>query len=260
MNKPDLNRTQAIGLVLIFTALAAFFIPTAWVSAYMDTELVESYRGYEIHYLPNPSVYGVDIGGEVETWPFHGTLEAARDNIDLFVDGPEIIEDYRGGTIYKLPGHTIFWWEDEAQGLKTTTWDTLVNLKKYVDLEFFPNLVYTINSDLGDFLIYQQGHVAPRFWGELGDYSTPEYSNLADAKDAVRAYIVAQGKPEPTEGDETPGTPPADPGETDTGNSSGDDSTDTVGQQLATMKTLVAGVSGSIGLGLFVLGSTKRDD
>jgi len=267
MYKPDLNRTQAIGLVLIFTALAAFFIPSAWVSAYMDSELVETYRGYDIHYLPNANVYGVDIGTEIESWPFDTTIQGSKNRIDNLVDGPETIEQYRGGTIYKLTGYNRYWFE--KGDIKTTGWDTLENLKTWVDLEYYPTLVYTIHSSREDFLIYRQGDENPRYWGELGDYSTLDYSRFAKARDAARAHLKEIGEPRPEPDLENPDavlvdekaeTPPADPGSPDTGNANPDNPADTVGQQLATMKTLVAGVSGSIGVGLFVLGSTKREE
>ncbi len=356
----NLNKKQIIGLILIFTALVAFFVPSAWVSAYWDTEFIESYRGFDIYYFPNINVYGIDVGGDVMDWTYRTNPEACRKSIDLWMDGPIFVETYRDFTIYRIPGYSLYYGESATE--TSNKWDNLDNLKHYIDVVFYPYHIYTIHSDLGDFLIYQQGYPdctpVPVYWGELGVYRTLDYATEAKAKEAARTYIeihteqLPEPEPEPippaqtglegrwwvnnieitnsdqtiilntttmkfrftpTKGSVSSVTISWEGGETDskklskelfssnwkttvslpegtytmtlyaegadgdltlslvefsfnipvtpdTGNANPDETVDTIGDRVQTMKNLVAGVSGSLGLGLFIFGSIKKEE
>jgi len=263
MNNLNLNKSQALGLVLLITALTAWFIPAGWLMAWTpETQFLESYRGFDIYYIDEANVYTVDIGtGEVADWPYFISVRGCKEGIDLWEDGPTFVDDYRGGTIWQMPGYNLYYWESGNE--KTNRWDSLESLINFVDIEYFPNLVYTIHYGNRDYEIFQQGYHDPVFWGELLEYLTPEFGTLAEVKDFIRADLedipIEYDTPDSTDNGE-PATPPEDPGEPDTGNANPDETVDTVGEQIQTRKTMIAGVSGSMGLGLMVLGSIKRDE
>jgi len=258
LDEINVSTKQALGVFFIALSLFTYLGGLAWFSAYWDNELVETYRDYDIYYFPNINVYGIDVGTEPQDWPFNTGLQGCRNKIDLFVDCPETLETYRDFTIYKLPGYNLYWGENTED--KTNTWDNLTSLKTLIDLEYYPNLIYTIHSDLGDFGIYQQGYFNPVYWGMLDGYQTLEYDQVSDAKQAVRDYIEEKTEEIPAPGDETTGDPIEEPGEEYTGNADPDETVDTIGDRLNAQKNLISGISATIGIGLVAIDYGARRD
>lgn len=130
--KPELNRTQTLGLVLLAVSVFTHVGGWQWVLAYWDTSLAEEYRGYEIYYFPNINVYGVKIGQEKpESWPHGSSLDALRSLIDSWMDPPEYIEQYLGWDIYRQANKGYYYATKGEE--ETTLWVRVTQLKDYLE-------------------------------------------------------------------------------------------------------------------------------
>lgn len=132
LEKPELNRTQTLGLILLAVSMFTYVGGWQWVLAYWDTSLVEEYRGYSIYYLPEILVYGIDTGGDVNTWKFAGSTEQARGLIDNWLDSPVFMEEYRGWSIYRESGGSQRAYAVKGDA-KTSYWRYITDLREYVD-------------------------------------------------------------------------------------------------------------------------------
>ena len=144
---------MALGVVLIVLDLALPIILAT--SGYWDHEYVETYRGYDIYFFPEPNVYGVDtLGtnppGEDGSWRFFSEsntrtgLENARAAIDNWVDNPVYVESYNGYDIYREPaGVQRYYGVSKDTGERTSYWTDLSGLKRYID---GPQGYFTVNG------------------------------------------------------------------------------------------------------------------
>ena len=257
MKPSKLNRTQGLGLTLITVALTAFLLPASWVAAYWDTTYIETYEGYDIYFIPAPNVYAIDTGGEPAEWTYFSDVQGARYKIDLWNEGPIEVETYRDFTLYKLPGYSMYY-ADNGE-IKSHTWDSIEKLKGWVDGEYYPTLVYTIHSGGDDYLIYRIGYENPIYWGELDGYKTPEFKELVEAQEFVRARIE-----ELTPTVDITGT--AGDSETPTvedpisGSTNPEDTNETVGALMLQQRTMVSAVLGITGTGCLVYGTGRREE
>ena len=258
MNLSKFNRTQGLGLTLITVALASFLLPASWVAAYWDTTFQEEYNGYDIYFIPAPNVYAIDTGGEPTEWTYMSDIQGARNKIDLWNDGPIEVETYRDFTVYQLPGYTIFYAEQGET--RSITWDSVENLKEYIDGEYYPTLVYTIHSGDDDYEIFRKGYITPVYWGELDGYKTPEFKDLESAKVFVRNRIeeLTPG----TDPTETAGNDPETPVQEDpiSGSTYPEDTSETVGALLLQQRTMISAVFGITGTGCLIYGTGRRDE
>jgi len=254
---PSVNRTQALGLTLITVALAAFLLPASWVAAYMDMTYQETYEGFDIYFVPAPKVYAIDVGGESNDWKTASDLQGARNQIDFWNEGPIEVETYRDFTLYQLPGYTLFY---AVNGdIQSSRWDSPEKLKGYIDGEYYPTLVYTIN-DPDNYLIYRIGYESSVYWGELDGYKTPEFKNLADAKEFIWARIEEldpAADPTGTEGEESETPDQKDP---ISGGTNPEYTSDTLGALLLQQRTMISAVLGITGTGCLIYGSGQRDE
>jgi len=286
------NRTQAIGLFFMVISVFSLLGGWAWVSAYWDTDLAETYRGYDIHYFPNIHIYGIDIGGPSSEWVYLGNQETARNKIDLWVDGPITVGTYRDFTIYQLPGHDLYYGENGLMG--TQIYINTTALESYIDTVYYPTRICTIHKgtegNYDEYKIYRQGlegsPVELTYWVQL-DGITLEYF---DTKAAARAYVADRADPTPEaplieipENPDTPADNEAIPegdysmvdnlvdqvtdvidyvtgAGTSASGSSEDQRTDTIGAFMVERQTMITALTGSLGAGLMVLGSIKRDE
>jgi len=253
LSKP--NRTQAIGLFFLVISLFSYLGGFAWVSAYWDYELEETYRGYEIHFFPAPNVYGVKIEElDLMDWPTTRTRTGARNTIDEILDEPEHMETYRDFEIYKIPGYGLYY---ATQGVtETAKFDTLENLKNYIDAEFYPTVVMTIHRNNDDYLIYRQNTDPVTYWVELDGTILEYFTSKQNAKVWVYDLVANQDTvEEPSENPETPQDI-----DQDTGVDPVEEETETLGEYLNSQKLVITAISGTMGLGLVVLGSTRREE
>ena len=259
MKQPRLNKAQAMGLTLLICAVAAWGIPSTWLSAWTpEVEFQEVYEGYDIYYIPEAGVYAIDVGGPVDEWSYFTDLQGARNKIDLWTLGPLFVEEYRDFTVYQLPGYSLFYaTRDEVQ---TNNWDSVDKIKAYVDAEYYPTLVYTIHCEAGDYLIYREGYSSPLYWGEQVGYKTPEFSKLEDCREFIHGRIEELA---PTE---TPTGTPSDESEVPVqekpvqGGGNSEDTGETVGFVLQQRRNMVAGFLGVTGVGCFVYGIGDRKE
>jgi len=130
--KPELNRTQTLGLILLAVSVFTYVGGWQWVLAYWDTSLAEEYRGYEIYYFPNINVYGVKIGKETPSnWPHGSSVDALRNLIDTWMDPPELIEQYLGWDIYRQANKGYYYATRGEE--ETTLWVRVTHLKDYLE-------------------------------------------------------------------------------------------------------------------------------
>lgn len=258
MNTPELikpNRTQALGLFFMVISLFSYLGGFAWVSAYWDHELEETYRGMEIHFFPAPNVYGVKIEGlDLLDWPTTRTRSGARNTIDEMLDDPEHVETYRDFEIYKIPGYGLYY---ATQGTeKTANFDTLENLRNYIDAEFYPTVVMTIHRNNDDYLIYRENTEPVKYWVELDGTILEYFTSKQDAKAWVYERVDNQGTVEETE--ENPETPQDI--DQDTGVDPVEAEAETLGEYLDSQKLMISVITGGLGVGCVVLGSIRREE
>lgn len=242
------NRTQALGLVFLVIAAFSATGGWAWVMAYWDYSPVCEYRGFDVYYFPNINVYGIDTGGEPQSWRFNSGLQGAKNMIDSWLDAPLFIETYRDWAIYKLAGIGLYY--GEYQGTVTLNHVNVTDLETYIDDLYYPTLVYTIHRDGGDYLIYRQGIDSIQYWVEYeGDIL--EYF---ETDDAARAYVyeIVEEAEETQENPEDPAEASDQPADTE--------GEETLGDLLDAQKWVISAISGAMGLGLVILGSTRRED
>jgi len=255
MNIPEImkpNRTQALGLVFLVIAAFSAVGGWAWVMAYWDYSPVETYRGFEIVYFSTINVYGIDTGGEPQTWAFNSGLQGARNMIDNWLDNPELIEQYRDWIIYKMGGYGLYYAENGD--LTTSNWDNITDLRSYIDAEYYPTLVYTIHRDSGDYRVYRQGVTQIRYWVDLDGTELEYFETLAAAKQ----YVYDLVQPADPQSTETPGD--AEIPDIDADLDPDPEDYGTLGDLLDAQKWVITAISGTMGLGLVTFGSTRRDD
>jgi len=253
--KENLNRTQALGLVLLLVSAFTYVGGWAWVTAYLDHTYVETYQGYDIYYFPNINVYGVDTGGEPNQWRFNSGLTGARNMIDTWLDSPEEVETYRDFTLYRITALDLYYGEGPLG--RTANWDNVTHLKAYIDAAYYPTLVYTIHSGGGEWYIYRQGLEEMgdlRYWVEHGETSSTTYDSLKEAKAYAEEWIKAETS------DETPTESPGEAESPTVGNPVNGVDPDTIGAFLEAQRLLISAVTGSMGAGLFIIGSLRRED
>jgi len=281
------NRTQAIGLLFLVISVFSLLGGWAWVSAYWDADLAESYRGYDIHYFPNIHVYGIDIGGEPENWVHVTNQAAARSKIDLWLDGPITVGGYRDFTIYQLPGHELFYAENGY--VDTMIYVEITALESYIDAVYYPTRVSTMHRGTDEYTIYRQGlegsPIELTYWVSLEGITLEYFDSLGDARDYVNARPCTTEDPA-TVTPENPDTPPEfEPipegdyslvdnvmdqvmdvidyvtgAGTSAAGGSEDQRTDTIEAFMVERQTMITVLTGSLGAGLMVLGSIKRDE
>ena len=253
MRKPELNlnKHQILGCVFLIAAIFTALGGLSWVMAYWDTQLEETYRGFDVYYFPNIKVWGIDTGGEPMTWPTGSPIDSCRNRIDGWLDEPALIEQHRDFTVYRLNGYGLYY----AEGLSVTTtyWDNATNLEAYLDAEYYETLVYTIHRDGVTWMIYRQGYDDPVYWGESGGESTPQFTALADAKQHIYDLLDSEDVDETSEAGETADTADEVSGEPEGGGT-------TLGDMLAANQLMITGFSGALGVGLVLYGSTREDD
>jgi len=245
--KIKLNRTQALGLVFLVICMFSYLGGFAWLTSMWDTELVETYRGYEIHYIPYHEMYGINVtGGPVEGWPFNTKLEGARNMIDSWEDEPIFIENYRDYEIVRqASGLKLYYAVDPVTGERVTanTVD-LQTTRDNVDQTFYGLQVWVINYGPGDVWHIMKLGVGGDavYYAELkdGDTVSPEFKQNHDKIPASEE-------------------PPEEPTSAEDPNTEVPDVT-TIGDYLNTQKIMISLVSGVLGVGLVVLGSTRREE
>lgn len=261
MNKPDLNKTQALGLVLIFTAITAWMIPASWLMAWTpETTFMESYRGYDIYYIAEANVYAIDTGGEVGSWNYQGSVQGAKYRIDFWLDGPIFVEVYRDFEVYKLNGVEFYY--GEGLNDKTNTYDNLDNLKHFIDVEYYGIEVYHVEYQGESWAIMQLGYFEPVFYGVNGELITPKFSTESEAYQYLYDMLTEDAEetdpPLEEEAGEDPTSEEENPIPPDTGENEG--ILETVSDKLEEYRILISGITGSLGAGLFIWGTTKKEE
>jgi len=249
--RPKPNKIQTLGCVFLAAALFTALGGLGWVMAYWDTQLEETYRGFDIYYFPNIKVWGIDTGGEPQTWPTGSPRQSCRNKIDSWLDEPTLVEQHRDFTVYRLDGYGLYYAEGPS-GETTTRWDNVTNLEAYLDAEYYDTLVYTIHRDGDTWEIYRRGYDDPVYWGTSGGESTPEFTSLEGAKQHIYDLLDTDDVDETVEADETPDAGDQVSGEPEGGGT-------TVGDLLAANKWVITGVTGFLGAGLVLYGSTRED-
>lgn len=263
MKKPkleqiDLSPKQALGVFFIALSLFTYMGGLVWVSAYWDHSLVETYRDYEIHFFASPNVYGVKLEGvEPINWPMARSRGSARDLIDSILDEPELQETYRDFELYMIQGYELYYGTSSTEN--TPKFDTVENLKNYIDQAYYPVVVRTKHRDQGDYLIYRSGLETEGtlvYWVETPDGETSEtYETLAEANTAAEALITEYDNhtgsiPDPGTDEPNNSTTPDPPGQV---GSEYDPPGETVGDRLNAQKNLISGISATIGIGLVAI-------
>lgn len=260
LEKIKLNHIQVAGLVFLMISIVSSGI-LPWSAAMWDTEFEESYRGYDIYYIPFHEVYGIDTtGGTADTWIYNSGISGARNKIDSWVDEPEYIETHRDFDILLLSGVGHYY--GESATITTSRWDSVSKLKSYIDDRYYPTLVYTIHAE-DDWFIYRQGLQELndlRYWGELEGYKTPEFKDLTDAKKFIRARIEELSPAaDPTEiASEDPATPVLE--DSISGNPKPENTRDTVGALVLQRRTMISAVLGTTGIGCLIYGTGRREE
>jgi len=265
LDQINLSTKKALGVFFIALSLFTYVGGLAWVSAYWDHSLVETYREHEIHFFASPNVYGVKLEGvEPINWPMARSRTSARDIIDSILDEPELQETYRDFELYMIQGYDLYYGTSSAEN--TPKFDTIENLKKYIDQAYYPVVVRTKHRDQGDYLIYRSGLESEGnlvYWVVTPDGETSEtFETIAEANTAAETLI--------TEYEEQAGSIP-DAGTDEQNNSITPDTPDqvdseydppgeTVGDRLNAQKNLISGITAAIGIGLVAIDYGARRD
>ena len=266
MNQQNNNRRiltkQALGFFLLSLSLFTYFGGLAWISAYWDHTKVDEYRGYEIYYFPEINVYGIEIQGlDITDWRFDSGLIGCENIIDTWLDDPIYVKDYQDYVIYQQPNdYGLYYAVDPETGEQiTTTWHILDDLQGYIDQAYYPSVVVTRHTALGDYVIYRQGiDDELRYWVESPDGRLSQtFGTFNEASDAVDELILYSEQISGStlgEGSETV----SDSIEPDIGSPFGvdyeaPDEVDTIGDRLRQRSALISGVFGVLGVGLIVI-------
>jgi len=260
MKKPEpdqinLSTKQALGVFCILLSIFTYFGGFGWVSAMWDTELQEVYRGHEIHYIPYHNMYGVNVSGPVENWPFNMKLQGCRNMIDNWLDDPTYIETYKEYEIYReSAGLHRYYGVDPATGEQVTTWTVkLQTTRDNLDQRFYGLQVWVMSYETGDtWHILKKGYSGDYvYWAEhkTSDTKSPEFDTQDDAEKWVRQnHENITGTEEPAENNTS-----TEPGDTDT------DIT-TIGEVVESRRILISGITAAIGIGLVAIDYGARRD
>jgi len=245
---PPVNIKHILGFFLISISLLSSIGAFGWVLGYMDNSFQETYRDHDIYYFPNPTVYGVDIGGDPSGWPFNSGLQGCKNMIDSWLDEPKHVETYRDFEIYQIQGFMLYYGVN-GEAI-TGKWRQLEDLKEYIDTEYYPTRVKTFTGTQNTWIIYRQGFNPVRYWAETEGFKSPDFSSQKDAREFVREKLADE---DPNVIDDNPTIPDnQDPlhGDPPKGLS--------IGDRLDAQREIISGISGIFGLGFIALGEAER--
>ena len=118
----------ALGVFILFGGVSASL---SWVLGYWDKEYVETYRGYDIYYFPNPNAYGFQLPDG--TWKYYRDVESAERAIDDMLDSPIYVGAYNGWDIYQTPGTGFYYAVNPYTNETVGIYSDLESLKAWLD-------------------------------------------------------------------------------------------------------------------------------
>ena len=247
----QINAKHVVGVFLIALSLFSTIGAFGWILGYWDNSLQETYRDHDIYYFPNINVYGVDIGGVPSDWPFNAGLQGCKYMIDSWLDEPELVEIHRDFEIYQIQGFKLYY---AVYGEETTAkWVVLEELKEFIDAEYYPTRVRTINGGQDIWIVYRQGTVSVIYWAETEGFKSPVFSSLTDAKEYVSIKLAAEKPEEVSDNPDFPDIQDPIPGGLE-------GEGDTIEDRLDAQRRMVSVISGVFGLGFIALGEVERRD